>query len=96
MDLGFGDLRQVPQTRVVNIRHEAYDIWGARPGPLGNPFRIGRDGNRNECIVQFRQWVVRQPFIMRLLPDLAGRTIGCFCKPLACHCDVYVELLHGG
>ena len=29
----------------------------ARPGPLGNPFKVGRDGTREECVRLYRMMV---------------------------------------
>jgi hypothetical protein len=32
---------------------------------------------------------------MALLPTLKGKTLGCWCKPEACHGDVLVEFIEG-
>lgn len=63
-----------------------------RPGPLGNPFIIGRDGTRAEVIEQFRLWVPTQPHIMQAIEGMTGKILLCCCKPKLCHGDVYVEL----
>ena len=31
-----------------------------RPSPLGNPFVLGRDGNREEVIAEYRHWLWAQ------------------------------------
>jgi hypothetical protein len=31
-------------------------IYVVRPSPLGNPYLLGRDGNREEVITQYRRW----------------------------------------
>jgi hypothetical protein len=80
-------------TQVVNAIHESFDISIMRPGPLGNPFVIGRDGTREEVIEKFRRWAPTQPQIMALLPSLRGKRLGCVCRPKACHGDVYLEML---
>ncbi len=75
---------------VVNIR---------RPFVLGNRFRIGRDGTREEVIEKYRrclwQSIQEQGAVYRLLAQLAEvhRAGGhivllCCCKPLLCHGDV--------
>jgi hypothetical protein len=64
-----------------------------RPGPLGNPFVIGRDGTREEVIEKFRLYANREPSIRAMLPSLRGKRLGCVCKPKACHGDVYVEMI---
>ena len=79
-------------TRVVNLSKEPYDVYIGRPGFWGNPFVIGRDGNRKEVLSKYREWVVNQPEIMSRLSELRGKTLGCFCKPQLCHGDVLAEL----
>lgn len=68
-----------------------------RPGPFGNPFMIGRDGDREAVIRQYRVW-----FDLRIKGDsefrvsveaLRGRDLVCWCHPLACHGGVIVEFL---
>ena len=89
-------------TRVVHWRKEPYDVMIDRSGPYGNPFshKPGtkaqfRVRTREEAIERFREWAPRQPKLMALLSQLKGQRLGCWCKPLACHGDVYVELLEG-
>ena len=78
---------------VVNIRHAAYDILIARPSKWGNPFQIGRDGNREQVIRMYEIHVRRRPDLIAALPELVGKRLGCYCKPLPCHGDVLVKLL---
>lgn len=59
----------------------------------GNPFVIGVDGTREEVIAKFRVHIRKRLDLMRRLPELKGKRLGCHCAPLACHGDVYVELL---
>ena len=39
----------------------------------------------------FQRRVARDPEFKRRVLGLKGKTLGCFCKPLACHGDVIVE-----
>ena len=80
-------------TRVVNARREPYDVLIARPSKWGNPFQIGRDGNRDQVIKMYEVHVRRRPDLIVALPELAGKRLGCYCKPLSCHGDVLVKLL---
>jgi hypothetical protein len=80
-------------TRVVNLRHEEYDVLIARPSKWGNPFQIGRDGSREQVITMYEIHLRRRPDLLASLPELAGKRLGCHCKPEACHGDVLVKLL---
>ncbi len=79
-------------TRVVHRYREAYDIYIGRGSKWGNPFVIGRDGNRIEVINKYREWIIKQE-VMKDLGELEGKVLGCYCAPLKCHGDVLVELL---
>lgn len=81
------------ETKVVNLRKSSYDVYIGRGSIFGNPFHIGKDGTREEVINRYAEWVLTQPQILRAIPDLEGKTLGCFCKPAACHGDVLLELL---
>lgn len=81
----------VRKTKVVN--QENYDVYIGRPSMWGNPFIIGKDGTREEVVEKYRAWVVQQDYLMERLHTLKGKRLGCYCKPLACHGDVLVELV---
>ena len=81
------------QTRVVNLQYFPYDVRIDRNSKWGNPFRIGPDGTREEVVEKYRDWIQTQPELMAALPELKGKRLGCWCKPLACHGDVLVELV---
>lgn len=88
---------------VANKRGYAGTRNGAyvgRPSPLGNPFKIGRDGDRDAVIARYAAWLdtrladpdsaqSRELSRLRALWRQAGvLTLWCWCAPLACHADV--------
>ena len=77
---------------VVNLRKSNYNIYIGRGSKWGNPFIIGKDGNREEVIRKYREYIM-QSDLLNDLEELRGKVLGCFCKPKACHGDVLVELL---
>lgn len=93
------------KTTVVNIRNEQCDVYIGRGKPkndnplsvlgilLSNPYRIGRDGTREEVIAKYKKRLLCRPDLLCLLPCIKGKRLGCWCKPKACHGDVLVELL---
>lgn len=68
----------------------------------GNPFRIGKDGNRATVIQRYQDEhlpVLRQVLVRGGWPDadmafrsLRGRALACWCAPAPCHGDVLAEL----
>ena len=67
-------------------------VFIGRPSKWGNPFRIGPDGDRETVIAKYRKWIKTQPNLLADLHELRGKSLICFCKPLACHGDVLAEL----
>jgi hypothetical protein len=87
---------------VVNVRGAKVRTWTVYIGRAvrghykasrwGNPFKIGRDGTRDEVIEKYRAWIVDQPELMRDVATLHGQVLGCWCAPEPCHGEVLAEL----
>jgi hypothetical protein len=88
-------------TRVVNMRREDCDVVIARPSMWGNPFshRTGTRArflvmSREEAIAKYEDWIRQQPLMLAAIPQLAGKRLGCWCAPNACHGDILVKLVN--
>jgi len=79
--------------KVVHCKRDRFDLYIGRPSKWGNPFAIGRDGNRDQVIAKYRSWVVSQKHLMNSLSELEGKVLGCWCAPKPCHGDVLIELV---
>lgn len=77
---------------VVHCKKARYDVYIGRPSKWGNPFVIGKDGSREDVVRKYEEWVKEQPHLMAALPELYGKTLGCWCAPQACHGDVLERL----
>ena len=94
------DAGEEPGPRVVHCEREPFDIYcgrgssklGLPPSKWANPFRIGRDGTREQVIAKHSNWLPTQPHLLTALHELRGRTLGCHCAPQACHCDTLLKL----
>ena len=75
------------------------EVYVGRPSPLGNPYALGRDGNREQVIAQYRRWLWAQlqspgspqeRELMRLLAQARSgeQELLCWCAPLPCHAEV--------
>jgi hypothetical protein len=81
-------------TRVVYFKRNQYDVYIGRPGPWGNPFKIGIDGNRDEVLAKFEEWFSSQPeLIEKARQELKGKTLGCWCTEGRCHGDIIVKYI---
>jgi hypothetical protein len=85
--------------RVLNKHRDVIPddaVYIGRPSPWGNPFRVqgSSPAARQRAIAAYRR---RAEFILDLNPywlnKLRGKDLVCFCKPLACHGDVLLELM---
>lgn len=56
------------------------------PGPIG----------RDRAIRCYERWLRAQPALLARLPELRGKTLGCWCAPEPCHADVLAKLADGG
>ena len=60
----------------------------------GNPFVIGKDGDRAEVIAKFKEYAIARLGVDKhWLVPLVGKDLNCFCAPLACHGDVLLEMI---
>lgn len=80
------------KTTVVHCKRETFDVYVGRPTKWGNPFSIGKDGNRKETIQKYKEWIKTQPKLLESLHELKGKVLSCWCKPEACHGDVLTKL----
>ena len=81
--------------RVLNKRTDSTDrlsTYVGRPTKWGNPFVIGRDGDRNDVVAKYEKYA-RAKFTKEELGELIGRNLVCWCAPKACHADVLVKLV---
>jgi len=87
----------MPETKVVRVKKigdDSYDVYIGRPSRWGNPFKLGRDGTREEVIDKYEVWIKTQKHLMTALSELEGKRLGCWCAPLPCHGDVLIRLIN--
>jgi hypothetical protein len=75
-------------------------VYVGRPSKWGNPYKIGQlyDGirlNRQHCINLYESWLLESvptPIKDKMLAELKGKDLVCWCSPEPCHADVLLEL----
>jgi hypothetical protein len=89
---------------VVHCKKAPYDVYIGRPSKWGNPFTHLRDGktlakfvvgSRDEAVEAYREWITNGDgkHLMKDLPELKNKVLGCWCHPQSCHGDVLSELV---
>lgn len=70
-------------------------VYIGRGSYWGNPFRVGKDGTRDQCIQKFSEYVVKfnEKEMEDFLRPLRGKDLICFCAPNRCHGDILLKLL---
>lgn len=85
------------KTKVVNKYKNVFDVYIGRGSIFGNPFVIGKDGDRKTVVKKYEKYFYDRlrsdPNFKRSVLTLDGKVLGCFCKPLLCHGDVIVSYL---
>ena len=68
-------------------------IYVGRGTKWGNPYKIGKDGNREQVISKYRDHAKFMcDFERDFIEPLVGKDLACHCAPKACHGDVLLEL----
>ena len=68
---------------------------GAPASKWGNPYHLGRDGNRFEVTESFRKHLHDKNLVPVAAEELWGKTLVCHCpEDLRCHGDIIIEEVH--
>lgn len=64
---------------------------------FANPFKIGRDGTRDEVLTKYETYITTKldndTQLSQDLINLRGKSLGCWCYPDPCHGDVLIKLI---
>ena len=78
---------------VVHCKKDKYDVYIGRPGPWENPFEIGKDGDREEVVEKYAEWLLAQPeLVEKAKQELRGKVLGCWCAPKLCHGNILTQI----
>lgn len=87
-------------TKVVHCKKESYDIYIGRPSKWGNPYSHKLNtiakykvSSVEEAIQKYEDYILDTPELLKDLPELKDKILGCWCKPGPCHGDILVNLI---
>ncbi len=67
---------------------EGLSVRVDRGSIYGNPFMLGKDGNRDDvCDSYANHYLPHKPSILSTLPELKGKVLICHCYPERCHAE---------
>ena len=87
------------KTTIINYNrddlphHKSDWVDITRDSIWGNPYKIGKDGTREEVIEKYKIYLLTKPYLMSIIHELKGKVLVCSCKPKPCHGDVLIEIL---
>lgn len=86
------------KTTVVHCKRDEHDVYIGRPSKWGNPFMIGKDGDRYQVVEMYADWIRQQPELLAAIKtELKGKRLGCWCAPKRpCHGEVLADLADDG
>lgn len=77
-------------------KHPPDAVLVDRTTKWGNPFRIGRDGTREEVIAKFEVYFADNVALQFDLSELTGRDLLCHCAPERCHAEILLRWANPG
>lgn len=89
------------QPKVWNKHHgnaPSDAVYIGRGSEWGNPFKIGKDGNREQVIEKFENLIRMNDHMIdgvltkTIKRELRGKHLVCFCAPKLCHGDVLLRI----
>lgn len=74
-------------------RQQTQGGWALAGSKWANPFTVQACGSAEEACRRYERYVRETPALMKALPELRGKVLGCWCAPRPCHGHVLVKLL---
>ena len=79
---------------VVFIDKKRFPLFSSN---FANPYKIGKDGTREEVIEKYRTYITQQLENNKSLQDelimMKDKNLGCWCYPEMCHGNILLDLI---
>lgn len=91
--------KRIQRRRSKGWRMPEGAVYVGRPTKWGNPFIVGRDGSRTECVEIFRCWLTEtnagRDVLAQAKRELRGKDLCCWCRlDQSCHGDVLLKVIN--
>lgn len=89
--------KRIQRKRTKGWKMPPNTIYVGRPTKWGNIFKVGKDGNAEECVVLYMERMIgniwNEPNKFSIKRELKGKDLTCWCKEgEPCHADVLLEV----
>jgi hypothetical protein len=79
------------KAHLKRMPHDA--VYIGRGSKWGNPFIIGKDGDRDEVVEKYRHYLWTNKQLLAQIRELLNKDLVCHCAPQRCHGDVLLDAL---
>jgi len=84
----------IARSGVVFIDKKRFPLFSSN---FSNPYKIGKDGTREEVIEKYRTYITQKLENNKSLQDelimMKNKNLGCWCYPEMCHGNILLELI---
>lgn len=85
-------MKRIQRKRTKGWRMPPNTVYVGRGSKWGNPFKLGVDGTREQCLKKYAGWLMSQWKLTSSLNELRGKDLACWCKLTeSCHADILIE-----
>lgn len=68
--------------------------WDLEPSKWFNPFQVGKDGDENDVLEKYENYVRSSPKLMACLHELKHKNLCCWCYPKpTCHAFALLKIM---
>ena len=86
-------------------RDMSFYVKGAKGSIWKNPYKVSKSSKTtksknkktyslDESLELYKSHIENDQELVKLLPTLKNKTLGCWCKPNKCHGDILIELIN--
>jgi hypothetical protein len=85
---------RIQRSRKKGWRKPPNTVIVDRSSKWGNPYEVGIDGTREECIEKYKEYFYRELY-EKAVKELRGKNVACWCKLTEpCHADFILEAVN--
>ena len=92
-------VRNIKMTKEYDVYVGRGSMWGNMYTHIPNIPHTILVPNRTVAIGMYKKWLFKPDnahILAQVIPQLKGKTLGCYCCPQACHASILAYIANGG